>query len=181
MDTVRFIADSLRQVQLRLLGSCEGLTQEQVSWRPTPHANSIGFILWHVARSEESLTLALRGGRPELWVSEGWHRKFGQPVDSPDPGDRMGLRSLPIPGLETLVGYLEAVHDRTQELLSGLTPDRLETTRDPILPERTLGTCLRHLITHKNNHHGQIDYIRGLQEETWDLPRGTGVVLTPPE
>jgi len=36
---------------------------------------------------------------------------------------------------------------------------------------------LRHLITHKNNHHGQIDYLRGLQEEARDLPRGTGVVL----
>jgi hypothetical protein len=41
----------------------------------------------------------------------------------------------------------------------------------------TIGAALRHGITHKNNHHGQIDYIRGLQEEEWDLPRGTGVVL----
>lgn len=33
------------------------------------------------------------------------------------------------------------------------------------------------LITHKNNYHGQIDYIRGLQDEVWDLPAGTGMDL----
>ncbi len=32
-------------------------------------------------------------------------------------------------------------------------------------------------FTHKNNHHGQIDYIRGLQDEVWDLPPGTGMNL----
>ena len=43
--------------------------------------------------------------------------------------------------------------------------------------EDTRAGSLRHLITHKNNHHGQIDYLRGLQDEEWDLPRGTGIVL----
>lgn len=31
------------------------------------------------------------------------------------------------------------------------------------------------MITHKNNHHGQIDYIRGLLQSDWDLPPGTGM------
>ena len=36
-----------------------------------------------------------------------------------------------------------------------------------------------YLITHKNHHQGQIDFIRGLQDDEWDLPPGTGIVLTP--
>ena len=50
MDIVSFISQSLSQAQQRLLVTCDGLTDAQAAWRPAPHANSIGFILWHVAR-----------------------------------------------------------------------------------------------------------------------------------
>ena len=40
-----------------------------------------------------------------------------------------------------------------------------------------MSQALRHLITHKNNHHGQIDFLRGLQDPNWDLPAGTGMTL----
>ncbi|MCH9039537.1 MAG: hypothetical protein IIC23_09095, partial [Chloroflexi bacterium] len=53
MDTIQFITQSMEQVQLRLLVTCEGLTREQVLWRPFPHANNIGFILWHLGRSDD--------------------------------------------------------------------------------------------------------------------------------
>ena len=33
---------------------------------------------------------------------------------------------------------------------------------DPDRPDFTVAGSLRHLVTHKNNHHGQIDYLRGL-------------------
>ena len=122
----------------------------------------------------------LREDRPPLWVSEGWHERFGQPVDAPDPGDRPGLHALSIPEPDVLIGYLRAAHEQTKHLLSTLTPDGLDAP-DPRQPGRTLAASLRHLITHKNNHHGQVDFIRGLQDETWDLPPGTGAVLPPPK
>ncbi len=145
----------------------------------TPYANNIGFILWHMARAEDYLMSRLQNGRPTLWASQGWHKRFDQPVDAPDPGDKMGLQSLPIPALEVLIGYTKAVHQLTQAFLSELTPAGLELIPDPDQPDRIVAGSLRHLITHKNNHHGQIDYIRGLQDETWDLPPGTGSVLRP--
>lgn len=168
MNTKIFISQCLEQVHIRLKATCEGLTQEQVLWRPFPHANSIGFILWHVARAEEERVLPLLGEGEPLWVSEGWHEKFGQPVDSPDPGDRMGFQELHIPELDTLLGYLDAAHQQAQNFLATLEDDELDD-------EAT--TIMRHLITHKNNHHGQIDYIRGLQDDAWNLPRGTGMSL----
>ena len=89
----------------------------------------------------------------------------------------MGLRSLSIPPLNVLLGYSEAVHDRNIEYVSHLNADELDQPVGLDSPIFTVGTCLRHLITHQNNHHGQIDYIRGLQDETWDLPVGTGVIV----
>jgi uncharacterized damage-inducible protein DinB len=179
MEAMEFITQSLRQVQLRLLATCEGLTQEQVLWRPGPTSNNIGWILWHVARGEDRRICSLRGHQPMLWVSEGWHQKFGQPVDAPAPGDRMGLRSLPIPDLSVLIDFAKAAHQQTMDYLPTLTAEGLDVAPNPSQPEHTVAAALRHLVTHKNNHHGQIDFIRGLQDEAWDLPPGTGVVLPP--
>ena len=179
MDTVTFITQGVTQVNLRLLATCDGLTQEQVLWRPTPYSNNIGFILWHMARAEDYLMTSLQQGQPSLWASQEWYQKFDQPVDAPDPGDKMGLQSLPIPELDVLIGYTKAVHQRTQAYLSGLAADELDSVPDQDRPQRTVASALRHLITHKNNHHGQIDYIRGLQDENWDLTPGFGSVLPP--
>ena len=117
------------------------------------------------------------GGPPDLWVTGLWHRQFDQPITSPDPGDRLGFRGLAIPSLEVLLAYSEAVHQRSLSFLASLSVDRLEEPVQAIAGGQTVAGSLRHLITHKNNHHGQIDYLRGLQDETWDLPRGTGSVL----
>ena len=177
MDAVGFISDCLAQVHLRLLATCEGLSTEQLLWRPAPTANNIGFILWHLSRNEDTRVTSSGKLGEDLWAAESWHDRFGQPATAPDPGDRMGLRALAIPSMDALVGYSEAVHQRTARYVSGLTPEVLDQLPDPARPEFTVGDSLRHLITHKNNHHGQIDYLRGLQEEDWDLPRGTGIVL----
>ncbi len=176
MDTITFIRHSLNQVHQRLIGTCRGLTYEQVSWRPAPHANNIGFILWHVARAEDRTVGTVLSARGELWVSRHWHLQFSHSVDSPPPGDRMGLRSMPIPSPDILTAYLDDVHRSTMRFLESLTLDDLDVAPVSGQPERTMAALLRHQITHKNNHHGQVDYIRGLQEPDWDLPPGTGVV-----
>ncbi|MCH8893277.1 MAG: DinB family protein [Chloroflexi bacterium] len=177
MDSIAFIADCLAQVHLRLMATCEGLSTDQLLWRPAPTANNIGFILWHLVRNEDARVTNTGKLDGDIWASESWHDKFGQPATAPDPGDRMGLRALAIPSLDVLVGYAGAVHQRTLKYLSGLTPESLDQLPDPERPDFAVSGSLRHMITHKNNHHGQIDYLRGLQDEAWDLPPGTGVVL----
>jgi hypothetical protein len=58
----------------------------------------------------------------------------------------------------------------------GLSPADLDRAPDPRQPERNVATYFRHMITHKNNHHGQIDFIRGLRHPEWELTPGTGIV-----
>ena len=176
MDTLKFIADCLTQVQFRLSATCAGLTPEQVTWRPAASANNIGFILWHVSRNEDA-RIRDSGGPPDLWVTGEWYRQFGQPITSPDPGDRLGFRSLAIPSLDVLMAYSDAVHQRSLSFVASLSPARLEESTQSSSRGQTVAGALRHMITHKNNHHGQIDYIRGLQDDSWDLPPGTGSVL----
>ena len=70
MDSVSFISDCLEQVQIRLMGTCEGLTQEEVLWQPAPYANNIGDILWHMTQSEDNMATRLEGASPQ-WVAYG--------------------------------------------------------------------------------------------------------------
>ena len=44
MGSTAFITDCLAQVHLRLMATCDDLSNEQLVWRPAPTANNIGFI-----------------------------------------------------------------------------------------------------------------------------------------
>ena len=181
MNTTQFISDCLAQTHLRLMTTCDGLTEDQMAWRPAPTSNNIGFILWHVARNEDgrvSRTAGRQGDfEHDLWVTGGWFERFGQPETAPDPGDRLGLRSLKIPEPTVLISYAEAVNSRTARFVEALEDARLADYMGAREQQETVSDSLRHVIVHKNNHHGQIDYLRGLQEDDWDLAPGTGRIL----
>ena len=181
MNTVQFISDCLAQTHIRLMATCEGLSDEQMAWRPAPTANNIGFILWHLTRNEDARIIHTAGRQgdyeQDLWVSGGWFKRFGQQETAPDPGDRLGLRSLAIPAPEVLISYAQAVSARTMRFLESLGDARLAEFMGGHEQQETVSDSLRHVIVHKNNHHGQIDYLRGLQEEDWDLTPGTGRIL----
>ncbi|MAX58182.1 MAG: hypothetical protein CL755_04965 [Chloroflexi bacterium] len=58
-----------------------------------------------------------------------------------------------------------------------MTADNLDQPICRSRPEQSVAGNLRHLIRHMNNHHGQVTYIHGLQNQNWDLPPGTDAVL----
>ncbi len=177
MDVLKFVEQCLNQVHQRLAQSLEGLSQEELVWRPAPHANCIAEIVWHVVRGEDRIRSRLRLG-PEVWESQQWHQRFGYPREQSQNPDYQILKSsgLPPPRLEDLLAYMKAVHQDTLDKLHNLSPADLDRAPNPEYPEHTLVSVFRHVIIHQNNHHGQVDYIRGLMQSDWDLPPGTGLV-----
>ena len=179
MGTIEFIRQSLSQVQERIQGSLDSMSQDDLLWRPASHANCIGDIVWHMVRSEDRLVRVTIGLGPELWVDQQWYRKFGYPKEAPPGNDYQALNSFGAPPqIETLLCYMEAVQGDTIAKISTLFPVDLDRILHSESPRLDVGAYLRHLITHKNNHHGQIDLIRGLMDPSWDLPRGTGMAQT---
>jgi len=73
MDAVHFISDCLAQVHLRLVATCNDLTQDQLLWRPAPTANNIGFILWHLARHEDTRITETGSLGEDVWATGSWH------------------------------------------------------------------------------------------------------------
>ena len=178
MDAVKLVAQSLNESYERLVKSLQGLSPEEMVWRPAPHANCIAEIVWHIARSEDRLVRPWAGLGPELWESQQWYQRFGYPREQPPAADFQLLRvlKLPPPKLEDLLAYIDALHQDTIEKLHRLSPEDLDHIPDPSHPERPVALYYRHLVIHTNNHHGQVDYIRGLIQPGWDLPPGTGMV-----
>ncbi len=66
VDSVSFISYCLEQAQIRLIETCEDLTQEEVLGG-SPYANNVGIILWHVPRAEDNLVPRLEN-RSALWA-----------------------------------------------------------------------------------------------------------------
>ncbi len=170
MNAVSFISNCVAQVHLRTTATHKDLSTQQLLWRLTPVSNNIGFVHWHVGRFEDTRITNTGKSGEDLWVTGNGHKKFGQPVTTPDPRDRMGLRQLAIPSLEPPVEYAEVVHQRTSDYINGLPSEDLDNSPDAAVSEITVSGSLRHLVTHKNHHRGQIDYLCGLQAEAWDLP-----------
>ena len=71
----------------------------------------------------------------------------------------------------------KAVNERTMRFIASLDDASLEAFMSLDESCQTVGGSLSHVIVLRNNHPGQINYLRGLQEEDWDLPLGTGEIL----
>ena len=176
MDKISYMKHTLTSAHLRILSICEGLNHQQLLWKPQHTANNIAFNLWHISRGEESIANIIDSSTDEIWVSEGWREKFGHTKDTDNKKDVTKLLNLPMPDLPILTGYLQSTFDKTMSIIGKLTDESVDSAPDPTKPEYTVSIYLAHLTTHKNNHHGQIDYIRGLESSNWSAKSGVGII-----
>jgi hypothetical protein len=170
-----FIEQTLEDFRGRVHRALRGLTPEELAWSPDTEANSIGFIVWHVARVEDRWLHRFAQDGVELWVADGWHERFGLPEGDTGLGyDARQIAFFPNLSSEDLLQYLDDVRARTIEYVGGLGPEDFDVApgRTPF-PERpstvryfegcTIGRMFRQLIGELNQHLGQVAYLRGLQ------------------
>ncbi|MCX5194587.1 DinB family protein [Streptomyces sp. NBC_00249] len=110
---------------------------------PLPGANSPAWLLWHVARGEDR-NLSEIAGLPQLYVDQGWAARFGRPADPRDtgyghtPAQAAAFTGTSAPGVQPLLGYLEAVLELRVEAYLASAPDG-DGARTA--PSPTLGTA----------------------------------------
>jgi hypothetical protein len=83
MELKEFVERALDALQLQYYSVLKGITNSELSWQPFPNANSIGFIFWHVTRVEDRLIVHFAQGKPEVWIRDGWHQRWGIPNNRP--------------------------------------------------------------------------------------------------
>src|SRR5487761_1365083 len=85
MELKDFITNLLGGLPRTLHVALDGITAEQLAYRPGEESNTIAWLVWHLTRIQDRIVSDL-AGREQAWVADGWHAKFGRPPDAGDTG-----------------------------------------------------------------------------------------------
>lgn len=140
------------------------LDDEQLAYRPDAQANSIAWLIWHIARGQDAQIAPLAGLAP-VW-DNGWRDKFNLSLEPDDTGYGHSSEQVAAvrAGAELLTGYYDAVWIQTETYLKSLTDDTaldkvVDTSWDPPV---TLGVRLVSIAADCLQHVGQANYLRGI-------------------
>jgi uncharacterized damage-inducible protein DinB len=143
----------------------EGVDLDRLTEPPSPGANTIAWLVWHMARIQDDHIADILAA-DQLWVDDDWARRFGL---DPDPGNTGyahsadEVASVRPESPEVLLEYLDAVMERTQAMLNDLVPSDLDRIVDwGWDPPVTLGVRLVSVANDNLQHAGQAAYVRGL-------------------
>ena len=164
MDLKEYIQNEFASLE-RIAGRVtDGLTQEELSWRPASGCNSIGLILFHVARFEDSIVQGrIMGGSP-IWQTEQWYASLNVPEDE------MGAHytaeqvdAFPVPDIKSLIAYSVTVRARTMDCLKEMPSDGFDRKVQMMRGESPVAGVFALIVAHASGHLGEISYLRGMQ------------------
>ena len=102
----------------------------------------------------------------QVWVSEGWHEKFGMPADEEDRG--VGWTAAQVaqwqpPSKGVQLAHYEAVKNHTRDFLANITAEELdrEIVMGNVPEPRPVAVCMGQMVWDTVAHGGQIAYLRG--------------------
>jgi uncharacterized damage-inducible protein DinB len=151
------VGDYLPKIRLAL----EGLTDEDIWWRPNQASNSIGNLILHLA------------GNVRQWVVSG----IGRSPDTRER-DREFLATAGQSGAE-LLSHLEETLDAVDDVLSHLPPEELLEPRVIQGMDVSVLDALYHVVEHFSTHTGQILYVTKLRTGRdlgfWEIKSGKAV------
>jgi len=173
MNCKDLIVDGLNRVDGDVRHTLDGLTAEQLAFRPAKDANSIAWLAWHLARQEDG-QIADMAGSQQVWIEGRWHERFGKPADPQDSGfgyTREQVAEISPEGPRVLVDYYAAVHARSLAYLEALTCQEMDRIIDRHWdPPVTVGVRLVSIVNDATQHVGQMAYLRGIIEDRRWLP-----------
>ncbi|MEV6323711.1 DUF664 domain-containing protein [Nocardia sp. NPDC051787] len=162
------LIDAYERIKETVHEAVDGLGEDDLVHRVDPGANSIAWLVWHLARVQDD-HIADVAGVEQVWTAQGWYGRFGLPVDKTATGygDRpAGVAVIRAPA-ELLTGYYDAVHEQTLRFVRELEDGDLDRVVDIRWdPPVTLGVRLVSVIADDLQHAGQAAFVRGVLERT---------------
>lgn len=169
METREVLTDAFERVREGVHRLCDGLDDDALTWQPDPGANSIAWLVWHLARIGDAQVADL-AEREQVWTADGWVQRFDLSLDTGDTGfghgpDEVAAVRPGDPGL--LAGYVDAVVDATQAHLETIDADEFDRVVDRSWdPPVTAGVRLVSIVNDQAQHLGQAAYVRGLHDRS---------------
>ena len=165
MTSTDLLTDAFSRIQELVTTVVTGLSAEDLAYQPNPDANSIGWLIWHLVRIQDD-HVADAAGHEQVWTTGGWHDRLGLPFDADDTGYGHGpeqVAAVQISDPELLIGYSDAVCQRTAEFVAGLSETDLARVVDERWdPPVTLAVRLVSVLGDDWQHAGQAAYLKGL-------------------
>ena len=68
MELGEFIKNELERLQQGINRATNDLTPAELKWQPNPEGNPIGFLLYHIARTEDRFVQRSLLGKPPIFM-----------------------------------------------------------------------------------------------------------------
>jgi len=166
MTSAQLLADAFERIREPVHEAVEGLSPEDLAFRPDPAANTVAWLVWHLTRVQDD-HVAKAAGVEQTWTAAKWSERFALPFDVADTGYGHGAAEVGAvtASSELLAGYYDATSEATLRFVRQVTDADLERIVDERWdPPVTLGVRLVSVITDDLQHAGQASYLRGLLE-----------------
>ena len=166
MEARDILIDGVDQMTEWLDNAIKDLNDEQANFLPGGMTTSIGFNVWHVARTADNITnFVMQDRKPPLWLSSGYVERLGLPkVDQGTGMDPNDAYSMTFPEPAEFSRYTTAVHDAVVPRIAAMSDAYLaevQTIR-PWGPIPRMEAILHGLIGHGNGHLGRASFGRTL-------------------
>ncbi|MFC1908603.1 DinB family protein [Chloroflexota bacterium] len=172
MEWQVLLTDGYGRIAEILERTLKDLNEDDLNQQPKPDCNSIGWLAWHLTRSQDRQIADLMG-EEQPWIIDGWHTRFNREANPQDTGNRHTpeeVTAFRSPDVETLLGYHRAVLERTNSYIASLSDADLdrELNEPRFQPLPTVGVRLISIMSDNLQHAGQASYLRGiLQGRGW--------------
>jgi uncharacterized damage-inducible protein DinB len=162
VTSAELLVDGFGRIRDVVHHTVDGLTEDQLAYRPDGRGNSVAWLVWHLTRVQDD-HVADAAGTEQVWPA--WAGRFGLPFPVGDTGyghDSAAVSAVRV-SAELLTAYHDAVHERTTEYVGGITDDQLTRVVDTRWdPPVTLGARLVSVLSDDLQHAGQAALVRGL-------------------
>ncbi|MEU5615202.1 DUF664 domain-containing protein [Streptomyces sparsogenes] len=164
MNSADVLADGFGRVRETVHEAVKGLTAEQLATRLDDKANTVAWLVWHLTRVQDDHVSEVAEAA-QVWTEQGWYDRFGLPFPASATG--YGHRAKDVAAVRVpaklLLGYHDAVHERTVDFVRGLGDSDLDAVVDETwTPPVTLGVRLVSVLSDDLQHAGQAAFIRGV-------------------
>lgn len=164
MNEAEILIDAFDRIAQVVHATVDDIPDDALTFRIDRDANTVSWLIWHLTRVQDD-HVADVAGSSQVWTDAGWADRFALPFDQSDigyghsSGDVGEVRAGP----ELLLGYHDAVHQRTADYLRTLSGADLDEVVDRNwTPEVTLGVRLISVISDDLQHAGQAAYVAGV-------------------
>lgn len=157
------MSDAFDRIKQAVHTAVKDLSEKELIYRPNESANSIAWLVWHLARVQDDHMADLANTK-QLW-DQGWREKFDLPFEGSATGYGHSAKDVAAvkPSAKLLLEYYDAVHQASLKWISDLKEaDYLKVIDEGWNPPVTLAVRLVSIITDDLEHAGQAAYVHGL-------------------